>query len=147
MVVSTFQRTKGWQRMTDFTSRLKAVPWFPMLLLCLSEGMVFVDAGRHKLCADLAGFGTFFVALGRPFPSVMAVAVARREFGGGLCLILGLGTRVAAFAEAVIMAKAIWTVQLTDVQSFSAFLFLSEVPVYRYCCMARLHRRGHHKPR
>jgi putative oxidoreductase len=147
MVVSTFQRTKGWQRMTDFTSRLKALPWFPMLLLCLSEGMVFVDAGRHKLCADLAGFGTFFVALGRPFPSVMAVAVARREFGGGLCLILGLGTRVAAFAEAVIMAKAIWTVQLTDVQSFSAFLFLSEVPVYRYCCVARLHRRGHHKPR
>jgi uncharacterized membrane protein YphA (DoxX/SURF4 family) len=33
---------------------------------------------------------------------------------------------VVAFAEAVIMANAIWTVQLTDVQSFSEFLFLSE---------------------
>jgi hypothetical protein len=94
MVVSTFQRTKGWQRLTDFTSRLKALQWFPMLLICLIEGMVYVDAGRHKLFADLAGFGTFFVALGMPFPSVMAVAVARREFGGGRCLILGLGTRV-----------------------------------------------------
>jgi putative oxidoreductase len=56
----------------------------------------------------------------------MAAVVTGVEFGGGICLILGLGTRVAAFAEAVIMANAIWTVQLKEVKSFSEFLFLSE---------------------
>jgi putative oxidoreductase len=56
----------------------------------------------------------------------MALVVASIEFGGGLCLILGLGTRVVALAEAVIMATAIWTVQLKEVKSFSEFLFLSE---------------------
>ena len=126
MVVSTSQRTKGFQRITDLTSRLNALEWLPILLIRLIEGIVFVDSGRHKLFFDLAGFGNFFVELGIPFPYVMAVVVASIEFGGGLCLILGLGTRVAALAEAVIMANAIWTVQLKEVKSFSELLFLSE---------------------
>ena len=126
MFVSTSQRTKGLQLITDLTSRLNALEWLPILLIRLIEGIVFVDSGRHKLFFDLAGFGNFFVELGIPFPYVMALVVASIEFGGGLCLILGLGTRVAALAEAVIMANAIWTVQLKDVKSFSELLFLSE---------------------
>jgi putative oxidoreductase len=126
MAVSTSQRKKGFQRLRDLTSRLQAWEWLPILLIRLIEGIVFVDSGRHKLFGDLAGFGNFFVELGIPFPHGMALAVASIEFGGGLCLILGLGTRVAALAEAVIMANAIWTVQLKDVKSFSEFLFLSE---------------------
>ena len=126
MFVSTSQRTKGLQLITDLTSRLNALEWLPILLIRLIEGIVFVDSGRHKLFSDLAGFGNFFVELGIPFPYVMALVVASIEFGGGVCLILGLGTRVAALAEAVIMANAIWTVQLKDVKSFSELLFLSE---------------------
>jgi putative oxidoreductase len=126
MFVSTSQRTKGLQLITDLTSRLNALEWLPILLIRLIEGIVFVDSGRHKLFFDLAGFGNFFVELGIPFPYVMALVVASIEFGGGVCLILGLGTRVAALAEAVIMANAIWTVQLKDVKSFSELLFLSE---------------------
>jgi putative oxidoreductase len=95
-------------------------------LIRLVEGIVFVDSGRRKLFLDLAGFGNFFVELGIPFPYVMAVVVATIEFGGGICLILGLGTRVVAFVEAVIMANAIWTVQLKEVKLFSEFLFLAE---------------------
>ena len=126
MFVSTSQRTKGLQLITDLTSRLNALEWLPILLIRLIEGIVFVDSGRHKLFFDLAGFGNFFVELGIPFPYVMALVVASIEFGGGVCLILGLGTRMAALAEAVIMANAIWTVQLKDVKSFSELLFLSE---------------------
>jgi len=126
MFLSASQRTKGLQAIIDLTSRLNTLEWLPILLIRLIEGMVFVDSGRHKLFLDLAGFGNFFVELGVPFPHVMAVVVASIEFGGGVCLILGLGTRVAALAEAVIMANAIWTVQLKDVKSFSEFLFLSE---------------------
>ena len=126
MFVSTSQRAKGLQLITDLTSRLNALEWLPILLIRLIEGIVFVDSGRHKLFGDLVGFGNFFVELGIPFPHVMALAVASIEFGGGLCLILGLGTRVAALAMAVIMATAIWTVQLKEVKSFSEFLFLSE---------------------
>jgi putative oxidoreductase len=126
MFVSASQRTKGLQVITDFTSRLNTLEWLPILLIRLIEGIVFVDSGRHKLFLDLAGFGHFFVELGIPFPYVMALVVASIEFGGGICLILGLGTRVVALAEAVIMANAIWTVQLKEVKSFSEFLFLSE---------------------
>jgi len=126
MLISMSPRTKVLQVILDFTSRLQTLEWLPILLIRLIEGMVFVDSGRHKLFFDLAGFGNFFVELGIPFPHVMALVVASIEFGGGLCLILGLGTRVAALAEAVIMANAIWTVQLKEVKSFSEFLFLSE---------------------
>jgi putative oxidoreductase len=126
MFVSTSQRTKGLQLITDLTSRLNTLEWLPILLIRLIEGIVFVDSGRHKLFFDLAGFGNFFVELGIPFPYVMALVVASIEFGGGICLILGLGTRVVALTEAVIMANAIWTVQIKDVKSFSELLFLSE---------------------
>ena len=126
MFVSASQRTKGLQLITDFTSRLNALEWLPILLIRLIEGIVFVDSGRHKLFFDLAGFGSFFVELGIPFPYAMALVVAIIEFGGGICLILGLGTRVVALAEAVIMANAIWMVQIKEVKSFSELLFLSE---------------------
>ncbi len=116
MLISMSQRTKGFQVITDFTSRLQTLEWLPILLIRLIEGIVFVDSGRHKLFVDLAGFGSFFVELGVPFPHVMALVVASIEFGGGLCLILGLGTRVVALAEAVIMANAIWMVQLKEVK-------------------------------
>jgi putative oxidoreductase len=126
MFVSMSQRTKVLQVVTDFTSRLNTLEWLPILLIRLVEGIVFVDSGRRKLFLDLAGFGNFFVELGIPFPYVMALVVASIEFVGGICLILGLGTRVAALAQAVIMANAIWTVQIKEVKSFSEFLFLSE---------------------
>ena len=100
MFVSASQRTKGFQRLTELTSRLNTLEWLPILLIRLIEGIVFVDSGRRKLFLDLAGFGSFFVELGIPFPYVMALVVASIEFGGGSCLILGLGTRVAALAEA-----------------------------------------------
>ena len=126
MFVSASQRTKGFQRLTELTSRLNTLEWLPILLIRLIEGIVFVDSGRRKLFLDLTGYGNFFVELGIPFPYVMAVVAAIIEFGGGICLILGLGTRVVALAEAVIMANAIWTVQLKEVKSFSELLFLSE---------------------
>jgi putative oxidoreductase len=126
MSVSASQRTKGIQRITDLTSRLNTLEWLPILLIRLIEGIVFVDSGRRKLFLDLTGYGNFFVELGIPFPYVMAVVAAIIEFGGGICLILGLGTRVVALAEAVIMANAIWLVQIKEVKSFSEFLFLSE---------------------
>ena len=91
----------------------------------------FFTAGYPSLDATLellraAEPSCLAVELGIPFPYVMALVVASIEFGGGVCLILGLGTRMAALAEAVIMANAIWTVQLKDVKSFSELLFLSE---------------------
>jgi len=89
MVVSTSQSAKGVQRLRDFTSRLQAWAWLPMLLIRLHEGLMCVDAGRRTLFADLAGFGTFFVEPGIPFPAAMAAVVARGAFGGGTCLMLG----------------------------------------------------------
>ena len=61
--------------------------WF--VLIRLHEVLMCVDAGRCTLFDDLAGFGTFFVELGIPFPAAMAAVVARGAFGGGSCLMLG----------------------------------------------------------
>src|SRR5215831_2747330 len=124
MLISMSPRTKVFQVILDFTSRLQTLEWLPILLIRLIEGMVFVDSGRHKLFFDLAGFGNFFVELGIPFPCVMALVVGSIEFRGGICLILGLGTRVIGLAEAVIIANATWPVQLDDVKAFSELLFL-----------------------
>src|SRR5439155_12506107 len=52
MFVSTSQRTKGLQLITDLTSRLNTLEWLPILLIRLIEGIVFVDSGRHKLFLD-----------------------------------------------------------------------------------------------
>lgn len=66
-----------------------------LLLLRVTVGVVFVYHGWAKL-NGIEGTGQFFNSLGIPLSGLMAWVVALVEFLGGLSLIFGIYSRVAA---------------------------------------------------
>ncbi|MFC4357917.1 DoxX family membrane protein [Halobium salinum] len=61
---------------------------------------------------DVAGFAGFLASLGVPAPDVMAWVVTAVEVGGGVLLLLGLLTRLAAALIVADISVALWLVQL-----------------------------------
>jgi len=60
-----------------------------------------------KWCgADREGLADSIRRLGLPFPVQFAIVIGTTQFFGGWMLLLGLGTRLAAFLLAVIMLVA-----------------------------------------
>ncbi len=79
----------------------------------LAVGTVFLAHGAQKLFVfHFAGVIGFFTQAGIPLPAVSAVVVTLVEFFGGLALVLGLGTRIAAALIAIEMLGAIVLVHL-----------------------------------
>jgi putative oxidoreductase len=66
---------------------------------------IFIQSGFGKLM-DLGGFTAMMAKAGVPMSSVLAPIGAVIEFGGGLLILLGLGTRYAALALIVFVAVA-----------------------------------------
>jgi putative oxidoreductase len=66
---------------------------------------IFIQSGFGKL-TDLGGFAAMLANTGMPMSSVLAPIGAIVEFGGGLAILLGLGTRYAALALIVFVAAA-----------------------------------------
>jgi putative oxidoreductase len=86
-----------------------------LLLLRVALGIVFVMHGWQKLTVfGHAGFANMLGSLGVPFPAVNAAIVIAAELGGGLALLAGAGTRVAAALLAFTMVVAIATVHLPN---------------------------------
>lgn len=86
-------------------------------VLRVGLGLIFVAHGAQKLFGiwgggGIAGTTAFFEQLGIPLAMPMAVAVGVAEFLGGLMLILGAFTSVAALTLILVMLGAIWTVHL-----------------------------------
>lgn len=81
-----------------------------LLLIRLTGVGLAVAHGWGKVFSLASGGGARFVegvaALGFPMPALFAWAAALAEFGGGLLVALGLGTRVAAAFAAFTMAVA-----------------------------------------
>jgi putative oxidoreductase len=74
-------------------------------------GVVFLFHGSQKLfVVHFAGTAAFFRQAGIPLPEVSAVVVTLVEFLGGVALILGVGTRLAAVLLAINMLGAIYFV-------------------------------------
>src|SRR5207247_9918760 len=83
--------------------------------LRLAVGRVFVVHGAQKLFVfGFGGAAGFMAKVGIPLPSVAAVVVTAVEILGGLALVLGLGTRVAAALLAFEMLVAILTVRRSE---------------------------------
>lgn len=82
-----------------------------LLLIRSMVGVVFVFHGAQKLFGvfggpGLEGFTGFLTQLEVPMPAVSAVLAAVAEFGGGLALIAGLGTRLVAVPLVITMLVA-----------------------------------------
>lgn len=110
------------------------------LLTRLVVGITFFYTGRGKL-ANLDRTIGFFTDLGIPFPAANALFVSSLELVGGICLMLGLGTRVFAALLSSTMVVALLTAdkdtfagkfpaELTDVAPVVLLLFLAWLVLY-----------------
>ena len=96
--------------MSRLTDRL--APWAPTVLR-LTLGVIMAFHGYQKLTGMTpAGFGNGMLdGLGVPAPVAVAWVVTLVELVGGIALIVGAGTRVAALANGVVMLGAILLVK------------------------------------
>jgi putative oxidoreductase len=97
------------------------------LVLRLVLGGIFIAHGGQKLFSWFGGGGihgttVFFRAVGIPAPDTFAYVVGITEFFGGVLLVIGFLTTVAALGLAIDMAVAIATVS-------HAFSFFSQTKV------------------
>ena len=76
-----------------------------LLAVRLYWGWQFMQTGWGKL-TDLGKVVQFFTELGIPAPALNAYFVSALEFGGGLLLILGLGSRIIALPLVINMLVA-----------------------------------------
>lgn len=85
-----------------------------LLVIRVALGLVFVAHGLQKMFAfGHAGVAGMLGQLGIPAPEVSAVLIIAAELGGGLALLNGAFTRVAAAVLAFSMLVAIGTVHLS----------------------------------
>jgi putative oxidoreductase len=86
-----------------------------LLLLRVALGIVFVMHGGQKAFVyGHAGVTGAMAELGLPLPAVSAALITIVELGGGLALLAGALTRVAAFLIAGAMGVATVTVHLAN---------------------------------
>jgi putative oxidoreductase len=100
--------------------------WLPPLFARIVVGWVFLWSGWGKLNA-LDRITQNFVEWGIAFPHILTPFVSGVEFFGGLLLLLGLFTRIAAVPLVVTMVVAILSAKLADVDSLETLLGFEEV--------------------
>ena len=100
--------------------------WLPPLFARLVVGWVFMWSGWAKL-NNLPQMIQNFTEWGIPFPQVMTPFVSGVEFVGGLMLLLGLFTRLAATPLVIVMVVAIISAKLDQIDSLETLLGFEEV--------------------
>ena len=107
--------------------RLSAVfAWLPPLFARIVVGWTFMWSGWEKLNA-LPQITQNFIDWGIPFPGVLTPFVSGVEFFGGLFLLLGLFTRVAAVPLIIVMIVAIISAKLNQIDSLETLLGFEEI--------------------
>ncbi len=94
--------------MQAIIKRLGAFGWLSTALLRVAVGVTFIASGWGKL-HNLGQVTTYFESLGIPGAAVQAPMVSTIELIGGVMVLLGLGTRLAAALLTGVMAVAALT--------------------------------------
>ena len=100
--------------------------WLPPLAARLVVGWTFMWSGWEKLNA-LPQITQNFIDWGIPLPHVLAPFVSGVEFVGGVLLLLGLFTRIAAVPLVVVMIVAVLSAKLNQVDSLETLLGFEEI--------------------
>jgi putative oxidoreductase len=116
--------------MIDFIDRLvqriaASLAWLPPAVARLALGLTFVLTGWGKL-HSLDQVTEYFTSLGIPAAHIQAPMVAGIEFFGGLLLLAGLFTRVAAVPLMISMIVAIVTAKREDIHDLADLVGLNE---------------------
>lgn len=102
-------------RLQTIAKLLPKLSFLGPLLARVAVGTVFLLTGWGKL-HNLDGVTEFFTQLGIPAPGFHATLVATTEFVGGLLLLVGLGSRLAALPLATTMTVALLTAKRADIE-------------------------------
>jgi putative oxidoreductase len=78
----------------------------------LIVGVIMAAHGLQKLLEGPANFGGFLAQLGVPAPTLMGYVVTLVELGGGILLIIGLFSRLAALLLTINLGVAIVLVKV-----------------------------------
>jgi putative oxidoreductase len=104
---------------------LEQVKWLGPLLGRLAVAVIFIGTGWGKL-HSLDKVTDFFTELHIPAPHFHAVLVASTELVGGLLLLVGLFTRLAAMPLAFTMVIAILTAKRSEIEGVSSLFGFEE---------------------
>ena len=85
---------------------------YALFVLRVFLGAVFFGYGTLHFVGGVQTFAVFLEQHGVPLPGLMAPMVTAIEFFGGLAIILGTGTRIAALLLSGVMVVAMLTVTL-----------------------------------
>jgi len=114
---------------TNLLDRLRAaadkLAFIGPTLARLTVGLVFIGTGWGKL-HNLGDVTDFFASLHIPAPGFNARLAAATEFFGGIAVLAGLGTRLAALPLAFTMVVAILTAKRGDITGLTALVGLEE---------------------
>jgi len=97
--------------MFSFLDRLQPLA---LLVMRVALGATMIVHGKEKLFGGMAEFAGTLHKLGVPFPTLSAYLSAGTEFLGGILLLVGLLTRLAAFATTINMLVAIFKVHFKN---------------------------------
>jgi putative oxidoreductase len=115
------------KNLIDWPARTsRHLEWLGPLVVRIVVGEVFANTGWGKL-THLPKIIDLFVELGIPAPAIMAPFVSAVEFGGGVLLLFGLLTRWAAPPLVIVMAVAIFSAKLDQVDSLDTLLGFEEM--------------------
>jgi putative oxidoreductase len=99
----------SWKRTAELGLKVAAaLSFLAPLLTRVVLGQAFFLTGRGKW-QHFENTVTFFTELGIPFPEANAALVASLELVGGICLVLGLFTRVMSGGLLITMVVALLT--------------------------------------